>query len=128
MNRRRFLELIGLAGGMTSAATLLPGFDLDCLLWIPGEKKIFVPPAFREIRLSVAWEPSEISPNFVQDAIQHLLAEAKLRGITKFKELPHVKDCWPSELFKIGGVPIRHIKAFDLFSGSYIERVDLVGS
>ena len=44
MNRRCFLELIGLAGSVAAAVTLLPGMDLGRALWVPGARKIFIPP------------------------------------------------------------------------------------
>lgn len=40
MNRRRFLAWLGgTAAGVAAASTL----DLDKLLWVPGEKTIFIP-------------------------------------------------------------------------------------
>lgn len=42
MNRRGFLGLIGSAFGAAAIATEL---DLEKLLWIPGRKTLFIPPA-----------------------------------------------------------------------------------
>lgn len=45
MDRRSFLKwLTGTAVGVALAPTL----DLDKLLWVPGEKTIFIPPLFVE--------------------------------------------------------------------------------
>jgi len=38
MNRRRFIQLV------TSSAVSVYALDLDKLLWVPGEKTIFIPP------------------------------------------------------------------------------------
>lgn len=40
MNRRKFLAWLG---GTAAGVALAPILDIDKLLWIPGEKKIFVP-------------------------------------------------------------------------------------
>ena len=42
LSRRHFLTLIGAAG---AGAALVPELDLDRLLWVPGQKTIFLPPA-----------------------------------------------------------------------------------
>lgn len=60
MNRRDFLKLIAL--GIASHE-----LDIDKLLWVPGEKKIFLPPEGVSISDIVAVEMERMLPK-----IQHL--------------------------------------------------------
>jgi hypothetical protein len=50
MNRRDMFR--ALLGGVAAAAT----FDIERLLWLPGEKTIFIPPAFQTV-FAVASHP-----------------------------------------------------------------------
>lgn len=66
MNRRQFFQLLG--SGVIGAA-VTQGLDLDKLLWVPGEKTIFLPPvkAFGNQIVTLDWMTKEISRLMAQN-------------------------------------------------------------
>jgi len=67
MNRRAFLGwLTGTAAGVAAA----PFLDLDRLLWLPGEKTIFIPsvlPVSGNTFITPTWVAEEVARNWVNE-------------------------------------------------------------
>jgi hypothetical protein len=69
MERRRFLQLV------TSSAVSAYAFDLDKLLWVPGQKTIFIPP---ERKLIWAGEVAALEFQHTIDIVKRLFESDKL--------------------------------------------------
>jgi hypothetical protein len=63
VNRRRFLQIV------SSSAVSAYAFDLDRLLWVPGQKTIFIPP---ERKLIFASEVAAIELERVYRVVKEL--------------------------------------------------------
>lgn len=79
MNRRGFLKLLGL-GAAAVAAEAVP--DPECLLWVPGQKTIFLPPERKLCRCGHVIDPNQkplteddIRARYIEPAVRSLAEE-----------------------------------------------------
>lgn len=64
MNRRDFLRVLGF--GTVAAAAASCAFDVERLLWVPGERTIFLPPV-RNTFITPTWVSKEVARMFLND-------------------------------------------------------------
>lgn len=69
IDRRRFLQILG------GSAVATMAFDPEKLLWVPGEKKIFIPPP-RELVFAVGALPADYVRGMYLDMMSTFIASA----------------------------------------------------
>ena len=101
MNRRQFVKLIA------SSAMAAYALDPERLLWIPGEKKIFIPP---ERKLIYAAEIAESELNSFGVAV------ADLSEFHKF-----MYEVIEGPLYRHRGISYKNIQIFETIKGLHYE-------
>jgi len=88
LDRRTFLRRLGF-GTVAAAAAATSVFDLERLLWIPGEKRLFVPPPG-------AWRMTDGPLGIAIRFVREFDIDFSQLPITRF-------DYWPDGLVKGAG-------------------------
>lgn len=101
MDRRQFIKLIA------SSAVAAYALDPDKLLWVPGEKKIFIPPAKRLIYASELLE-SELNSFGVA-----------VRDLSEFHSFFY--NVIEGQPYKDRGQTYRHVEIYEEIKGLHYE-------